>query len=291
MSIAQSLIALPVVVFLHFCSLAPYLNRVPKPPGTTETHGIAYATGSRNTLDVYLPRPSAKRGPIVVFFYGGGWTSGEKASYRFIGTSLVESGALVVIPDYRLFPEAIFPAFMDDAAEAVAWVLANASRLGADPRKLFLVGHSAGAQIATLLALDPSYLEQVGASTRDVCGVIGLAGLYEFLPLPTENMRTVFGTVTALSRTQPINFVSRDAPPMLLAAGLWDGAVDPENTLHLASALRSAGVQTTVAMYAGISHAAIIDSMAPSLSFLSPARAQALSFIEDLGACAEREKE
>jgi acetyl esterase/lipase len=291
MSIAHSLMALPVVAFLHYCSLAPYLNRVPKPPGTTETRGIAYATGSRNSLDVYLPRPSAKRGPVVVFFYGGGWTSGERASYRFIGTSLVESGVLVVIPDYRLFPEARFPAFMDDAAEAVAWALANASRLGADPHKLFLAGHSAGAQIATLLALDPSYLNQAGASTRDVCGVIGLAGLYEFLPLPSENMKTIFGTVADLSRTQPINFVSRDAPPMLLAAGLWDRAVDPENTLHLAGALRSAGAQTTVAMYAGVSHIAIIDSMAPALSFLSPVRAQTLSFIEELGPCTERERE
>jgi len=285
MNIVQAVLTVPVVVLLHYCSPMPALNVLPSFGGTTEAHDIAYAAGPRHRLDLYVPRQAAAPAPVVVFFYGGGWQMGQKDWYRFVGRGLVTRGILVVIPDYRLYPEVRFPAFVQDAAEAVAWARANAARFGGDPRRLFLMGHSAGAQIATLLAFDASYLQGVGLSPHDVCGVIGMAGPYDVLPLTTETMNAIFGQAADLSRTRPINAVAPGAPPALLLAGTWDSLVDPGNTARLVSRLRSAGDAVDVGLYDGLTHTALIESIAAPLSFLSPAREATLGFIAAHGPC------
>jgi acetyl esterase/lipase len=275
-----------MVVLLHFCSPTPALNRLPASGGTTEAHDIAYGGGPRHRLDLYAPNPSAAPAPVVVFFYGGGWQTGEKDWYRFVGEGLVTRGVLVVIPDYRLYPEVRFPAFMDDAAQAVAWVRTNAARFGGDPRRLFLMGHSAGAQIAMLLALDSSYLAAAGLSPHDVCGVVGMAGPYDFLPLATPTMQAMFGQVPDLARTQPINYATPGAPPSLLMAGTWDSSVNPANTSRMAARLQSAGDAVDVLLYYGLTHTALIESIAAPLAFISPAREDLLRFIAAHAACA-----
>jgi acetyl esterase/lipase len=274
-----------MVVLLHFCSPTPALNRLPAFGGSTEAHDIAYADGPRHSLDVYIPRALSAPAPVVVFFYGGGWQTGAKDWYRFVGEGLVTRGVLVVIPDYRLYPEVRFPAFMDDAAQAVAWVRANAARFGGDPRRLFLMGHSAGAQIATLLALDASYLAATGLSPRDICGVVGMAGPYDFLPLATANMQAVFGQVPDLARTQPINYAAPGAPPALLMSGTWDSSVSSGNTSRMAAKLRSAGNTVNVGLYYGLTHTALIESITAPLGFISPAREDLLGFISAHPAC------
>ncbi len=286
MNIASYVVTVPMVVLLHFCSPTPALNRLPASGGTTEAHDIAYGGGPRHRLDLYAPNPSAAPAPVVVFFYGGGWQTGEKDWYRFVGEGLVTRGVLVVIPDYRLYPEVRFPAFMDDAAQAVAWVRTNAARFGGDPRRLFLMGHSAGAQIAMLLALDSSYLAAAGLSPHDVCGVVGMAGPYDFLPLATPTMQAMFGQVPDLARTQPINYATPGAPPSLLMAGTWDSSVNPANTSRMAARLQSAGDAVDVLLYYGLTHTALIESIAAPLAFISPAREDLLRFIAAHAACA-----
>jgi acetyl esterase/lipase len=280
-------VTLPMMVVLHFFPLEPTLNSLAPSAGTMETRDIAYApVQTRRKLDVYAQRSPTKLAPVVVFFYGGGWTSGERAAYRFVGTALDAAGMVVVIPDYRLFPEARFPAFMEDAARAVAWTMANAARFGGDPHRIFIMGHSAGAHIATLLALDPIYLQAVGMSPSDLCGVIGLAGPYE--PKLVEgdiNMKAVFGEVADLQRVQPMYFADHVAPPMLLLTGSWDNAVDPQTTFRLASKLRATGSDVVATLYGDITHHALLDSITTQLSFLSPARQDVLSFIASHGAC------
>jgi acetyl esterase/lipase len=196
---------------------------------------------------------------------------------------------VVVIPDYRLHPEVQFPAFIQDGAAAVAWAHANAARFGGDPRRLFLMGHSAGAQIATLLALDRQYLRDAGlAPARDVCGVIGLAGPYDFLPHAKNAVKAVFGPEEEWPRAQPINYVTPLAPPMLLLAGDADRSVDPGNTLRLAARLHAAGADVRSELEPGISHRAIVVALADPLSFLAPVRARTLDFIADQGSCQAR---
>lgn len=261
------------------------LNAQAPAKGITITQDVAYGDGPRRTLDVYAPRQSGTPTPVIVFFYGGAWRIGMKHWHRYIGTALAAGGAVVVIPDYRQYPEVTFPAFMNDAAAAVAWTHDNAARFGGDPNRLFLMGHSAGGQIATLLALDPSYLRLLGMTPGDICRVIGLAGAYDLQPATLADFPAIPERDWAQSR--PINHVTPQASPMLLLIGQTDTVIEPGNTLRLAARLRAAGVPVTVAEYPGIDHMALMEALATSLTFLAPVRDASLGFIADRGSCRE----
>jgi acetyl esterase/lipase len=281
-------VTLVVVLLLHFCSPTPALNALAPRDGVTLIGDVAYTDGPRHTLDVFAPRPAATPAPMLVFFYGGGWSSGAKENYRFVGAALAAHGMLVVIPDYRLYPEVRFPAFMDDAAAAVAWARANAATFGGDPHRLFLIGHSAGGQIAALLALDPSYLRSVALSPeRDVCGLIGLAAPYDFLPLDSADATAIFGPEADWPRYEPINHVSARAPPMLLLAGRGDRTIDPGSTTRFAARLRAAGASVRDELYPDVGHKTLIAAFARPLVFLAPAREATLRFVEAHRACGE----
>jgi len=275
----------PLMLLLGACSPTAVLNALAPRDGVVLTRDIAYGDGPRHQLDVFAPRASLTQAPVVVFFYGGGWEAGSKDMYRFVGAALAARGVMTVIPDYRLYPEVRFPSFMDDAAAAVAWTRANAARFGGDPRRLFLMGHSAGGQIAALLALDGGYLRADGMSPRDVCGVIGLAGPYDFLPLHSDTLRAIFGPEAERWRSQPINFVTAQAPPMLLLAGRDDDTVDPGNTLRLAARLRAVGDNVEKTLYPGVGHRALIAAFSAPLTFIAPVREAALRFVAAHGAC------
>jgi len=273
------------MLLISACSPSSVLNALAPRDGIAVTNDISYGDGPRHTLDVYAPREAAGPTPVVVFFYGGNWDSGAKAMYRFVGAALAARGVLTVIPDYRLYPQVRFPDFIRDAAGAIAWTRANAAQFGGDPHRLFLMGHSAGAQIATLVALDFTYLRSVGLSPRDVCGVIGLAGPYDFLPLHDAELQVIFGPESERQRSQPINYVSPQAPPMLLLAGRDDDIVDPGNTLRLAARLRAMDASVQNELYPGVGHKALIAAFARPLGFLAPVREATVRFVEAHAAC------
>jgi acetyl esterase/lipase len=223
---------------------------------------IAYGPAAANRLDLYLPvhrAPSA----LVVFFYGGGWNSGDKADYRFVGAALAAAGIATVIPNYTLYPKARFPQFMRDAASAVAFTRAHAQEWGADPARLFLMGHSAGAHIAVLLALDQEYLQQVGGDDRWLRGIVGLSGPYDFLPFTDAYLNDAFGPPAQFYRSQPINYVRADAPPMLLMHGLADKRVSPNNTRSLTARLEAAGDDVSTQYFQGASHGDLAAAFSP----------------------------
>lgn len=240
---------------------------------------LVYGPESANKLDLYLPR-HAERAPIVVFFFGGGWNSGDKSSYKFVGTALASAGLIVVIPNYTLYPKAKFPRFMQDAAQAVAWTRAHARDWGADPRQLFVVGHSSGAHIAVLLALDQEYLQQVGGSSRWLQGVVGLAGPYDFLPFTEPYLNDLFGPPANFPRSQPINFVRGDAPALLLMHGLLDKRVSPNNTRSLAAALQAVGAPVTTRYFPQANHGDLVAAFSPLRKRL-PVLPEILAFISD----------
>lgn len=239
--------------------------------------GIVFDTTHDLKLDVYAP-PDAAHAPVVVFFYGGAWISGERAWYRYAGEALSRHGLLVVIPDYRKSPQARFPVFMDDAVLAVAWARQHAAEFGGDPRRLFLMGHSAGAHIGALLATDARYLAHVGMKPRELAGFIGLAGPYDFAPFSDDYLLDIFGSdAQAQQAAMPANYVDGDEPPMLLLQGLADTTVWPRNTRSLAAKLQAYGEPVETKFYPGIGHTRI----ALSLSFTgwSTALADTLDFI------------
>jgi len=214
---------------------------------------IAYGPEPRQRLDVYSARGQQGSAPVIVYVHGGGWTSGSKDLYRFVGETLAERGYLTVMAGYRLYPEVRFPVFVEDAARAVAWTRAHATGLGGDPKRIFLMGHSAGAHIVLLLALDAHYLHDAGMEASELGGVIGLSGPYDFLPFGSGFEHKVFdGSDPVL--TQPIHFVRADAPPALLLYGSADRTVAPGNSEHLATALSAVGASVTLKRYEGKSH-------------------------------------
>jgi acetyl esterase/lipase len=220
----------------------------------------------------------------VVFYYGGNWSAGSRAMYRFVGAALAVRGCIAIIPDYRLFPEVRFPDFLRDSALAARWAFDNAPALGAASGRLFLMGHSAGAYNAAMLALDPQWLEAVGMRpARDLAGVIGIAGPYDFLPLQDEDLKVTFGPPEQLSQTQPINFVDGQNPPMLLLQGDSDTTVQPGNTRRLAERIRQRGGRVETRFYAGVGHEAIAGALSGSLTFLAPTLKDSLNFVGAIG--------
>lgn len=232
-----------------------------------------YGQSLRHKLDVYSPASQSQSTPVVVFFYGGGWEDGDRCFYRFVAMALAEHGIATVVPDYRLYPEVRFPTFLQDGARAVDWVRRHAGEFGGDPSRIFLMGHSAGAYIAAMLALDPQW------RVHGLRGVIGLAGPYDFLPLHSDVLREIFGPPETLSQTQPINFVTPAAPPMLLIHGARDRIVLPRNSTRLAARLRETGCIAEERVYPLIGHKLLVAALAKPFRLLAPVLRDSVDFI------------
>jgi acetyl esterase/lipase len=240
---------------------------------------LAYGSEPQQQVDVYVPdTPSDMQRPLVIFWHGGRWEFGDKSDYRFVGAALAESGYVAVIANYRHYPQVKMPGFMADAAQAAQWAVTHAGQFGADPRQLFLMGHSAGAHMAALLALDPRYLRAAGGDLA-IAGVIGLSGPYDFLPLLEADVQDMFGPPPLYPESQPINYVRAEAPPMLLVHGLKDDTVWPKNSRNLASALGARGVPVTLKLYPKLVHADTVGALSAPIRGRAPTLADIQEFV------------
>jgi acetyl esterase/lipase len=261
------------------CSAVTVLNALAPKAGITETRDVRYAPGDRHELDIYAPKGQSAA-PVVVFIYGGGWKDGNRSVYRFVAAALAARGFLTVVPDYRLFPAVRFPAFLRDNAAAVSWTKANIARYGGDPRRIFLMGHSAGAYNAVMLTLDKQWFGTEGLDPdRDIAGTAGLAGPYDFLPLRNADHREIFSPAGDLRLSQPITFARGDAPPLFLATGSADTIVLPRNTERLAAAIRRDGGAVEERIYPGVNHTKIIGALAGAVRWLAPSMADVTGFL------------
>ena len=255
------------------------LNATSSKQGTTVTRDVVFDAEHHLALDVFQPR-DATNAPVVVFFFGGSWKSGKRQWYSWVGEALAKRGLVVMIPDYRLWPEVKMKGFMQDGANAVAWAHAHAGEYGGNPQQLFVMGHSAGAHIGALLATDAHWLAEVGMQPRQLSGFIGLAGPYDFLPLKDPDYVDMFGSTHAQQLlSQPVHFVNGDEPPMLLMQGTSDKIVAPKNTTSMASALRAQNEPVEVKMFPDIGHLAILFSMSRPLRGKAPVIDDAVAFI------------
>ena len=239
--------------------LGVFATFTPRDPAILTAHDQPYGPGGRQSLDVYAPRRMDTARPVAVFLYGGGWERGRKWDYGWVAQALAARGYVVVLPDYRLYPQVRFPEFLNDSAQAVRWAVDHAAAYGGDPSRVVLLGHSAGAYNAVMLGLAPSYLQHAGVDPARIVGVVGIAGPYDFLPLK-GHMADVFG-VGDPAATQPVKLVRADAPPMLLVTGSADTIVDPRETASLGAALRAAGAQVEARNYPGVGHNEIMAAM------------------------------
>jgi acetyl esterase/lipase len=257
------------------------LNALTPSSTFTKTASIAYGDDPRQKLDIYRPVAAAPSAPVVVFFYGGSWNSGAKDDYGFVGEALASRGIVVVIADYRLYPQVRYPSFLQDGAQAVAWTRQHIAEYGADPTQLYLMGHSSGAYNASMLALDARWLNEVNLAPSMLKGWIGLAGPYDFLPIENRDVRPVFFFPNSPADSQPINHVDHGAPPSLLIASASDTLVNPtRNTGGLAKKLRDAGVPVEVFYFTKTNHATLVASIAKPLRWLAPVLDRVTAFIQ-----------
>lgn len=240
---------------------------------------LAYGPVERQHLDVYVPDGAAAR-PIIVFWYGGGWEKGTKSNYRFVGATLAEAGYVAVLPDYRLFPEARFPAFVDDGAAAFAWVAAHARELGGDPSRIYVAGHSAGAHLAAMLAYDPARLERVGLAPGSIRGFIGLSGPYALDP-NDATLNTIFAAPYSLADWQPVQLARAGAPPALLLHGEADDVVTVEHARAMARELERLQVPVTLRTYSGRGHRDTVAAFAAPAPNKLPTLAEIRRFVNE----------
>lgn len=244
---------------------------VPKDRGTIRSaKNLSYGPSLRQTLDIYRPEGGGEDLPVIVFCYGGAWFKGHKEAYAFVGRSLAANGVVAVVIDYRQVPKVQFPDFVEDTAAAIRWTAANIVNHGGNPRKLCVLGHSAGAYNAVMAVL--------GDARLPVVGLVGMSGPYDFLPLRTRVTKRAFGNWLRPDETQPINLVRADAPPMLIMAGAEDRTVKPRDSQALAARLAGAGAPVTLKIYPGMKHASLVLAFAKPFRDRSTVRRDVLDY-------------
>jgi len=208
----------------------------------------------------------------VVFTYGGGWHAGSGKSCTPIAEKLCARGYGCALLSHRLSPPDLWPAMIEDVAQAFAWVHAHVAEHGGDPKRLFLVGHSSGAQLSLLLASDAHWLAAQHLSAKDVAGVVGLSTPLDLAPrtdgegygdaLMGGHGADVFARDAATMRAaSPVQFLSKELPPALLVVGEHDFpmlAGDAESYVDQAAAL---GRAVKLVIAAGKDHMGVVASL------------------------------
>jgi acetyl esterase/lipase len=268
-----------ILLLLEGCATSEFLlANAPTTFDRVERHADqTYGQDPRQRLDVYSPLKAVNR-PVVIFWYGGSWVTGEKSHYRFVGTTLAEHGIVAVIPDYRLYPQVHFPAFDEDGARAVAWVESHIQEFGGDPHRIVLMGHSAGGHTAAFLAFNHEFLRKSGADPQYIVGLVGLSGTYELVPESDEE-RATFPSPYTVRDWQPIRFVDDRSPPTLLLHGQNDKEVLPQEAIDLRDVMLRDHLRVELHLYPHRGHGDTVSSFAPVARWRTPAVEETLAFI------------
>jgi len=246
--------------------------------GYSVHRGLAFGPEPRQKLDIYVPVDLTPPAPVVLFFYGGGWQGGDRTDYLAFGQAFTSAGMVVVVADYRVYPQVKYPGFVEDAAGALAFVRAHAAQYGGDPERIFLTGHSAGAYNAVMVASEPKFLAARGGSLDWIRGVIGIAGPYNFLPMSDPVYVDMFHG-TNNTDSMPVYHVDGPRPPMLLISGRDDDTVRLSNTNDMSESLKRFGSDVKVIFYKGVGHVGVILSLVRGFRRLAPLRQDMIDFI------------
>ena len=218
-------------------------------PVTTD---IEFGDHPLHTLDVYGTKPD--HAPVIVFIYGGRWQMGNKEMYRFVGDRFAKLGYVVVIPDYQKYPDVKYPTFAQDGAAAVQWTFDHIAQYGGDPSRVILMGHSAGAHTAAILAANESYGVQ-----NKMKGFVGLAGPYDFVP-EAKDVIDIFSPVTT-DQMQVTTFIDGTEAPMFLLHGGQDEVVNVTNLEKLKRGIKDQNGRVETKIYPELDHVDMVKVM------------------------------
>lgn len=264
--------------FLFGCSPMRLFSSISAEKSTSITQHN-YGNNKRQSLNVFTPGQVIAHSPVIVFFYGGSWKRGDKAKYGFVGHSLSAKGYITVIPDYRLYPQVVFPAFVEDGAKVISWIMENIEQA---QNGVVVMGHSAGAHTAALLALDHSYLAQAELSPDLISGVVGLAGPYGFNPLDYRSTRPIFADTKPIDKARPVTFACTAKAPMLLFHGADDGVVIPENSRKLKQKVENCGGSVDYRELADTGHFTIVLGLSDSFLAKNSIRSPLDNFLQSI---------
>lgn len=263
--------------------IAPFYRTAPL-VAALELSGIAYVEGPgahpvKHRLDLFVPA-EGRDWPTVVFVHGGNWIEGDKSLhvwgadiYRNIGRFLAARGYGAAIINYRLIPEVGWEAQPADVASAVKWIHANIAARGGDPNRIVLMGHSAGAQLAALVAVDPKWLDDAGVPRQAIAGVAAVSGAgydisdaetYVLLGHTKHYYAKQFHTVGSPNwerDASPINFIDERDPPFLIMFATGDPSGLRRQSQIFQRALAKAGVWNWMAPISGLNHTGVILEM------------------------------
>lgn len=222
-------------------------------------------------LDLHLPAgKAAKPRPVFLLIHGGGWVMGDKSNATFAEPKtswLLDGGYIVASVNYRLSPAVSHPGHVEDVRRAIAWVQKNIPRHGGDPRRIWLLGHSAGAHLAALAAVDGAGLRAAGGDPGGLRGVVLLDGAGYDIPRQYSALRegSALQKMYRLAFTEdpakqrdasPVHRVDRKPPPFLILH-VARRADSRRQSALLAGALRAKGGRAEVVAVAGKSHGSI----------------------------------
>ena len=258
--------------------------------GINRVADLTYGPLERQKLDVYQPKNAKTARPVIVFTYGGGFKSGSKNEYGFVAEAFSSLGYVTVIFDYRLYPQATWPAYLEDGAQAVAWVGKEIGKYGGDPNRILIAGHSAGAYIAAMLAVNPEYLRAANVPDGTIKAALTFSGAYEFWNANRKanggfigaDIQEVMGPAETAPQTQPINYVEKNAPPFVIVHGTDDGLLEPAQAKAMKKKLEAAKVSVIYLEYP-MAHATTILAMAKPLRGLGSTFVDVRAALEKLG--------
>lgn len=266
------------------------VNGITSSGGVGVSKDILYGDEPSQDLDVYYPKPLAQAMktqsaitnsyPMVVFVHGGSWESGSKEQYAFVGQSLAQAGYVTAVINYRKAPDHVYPDYVKDAAQAIAWSINNAVSLHADPARLAVMGHSAGAFNAVAAVANEDFLAPYGVKPTDIATVVGIAGPYSY-DFRKFSSASAFGANATPDQVMPDRQIKGAQPPYLLLTAEKDQMVHATNTTKMTQALQAAGVSVKTSEIKGASHATSIGAMAPPLRWINDVRAQVVTYLDE----------
>ncbi len=244
--------------------------------------GVAYSPRFGMGLDVYSPAEGENH-PVLIFIHGGGWDKYDRKLFTPVGQKFIERGIVVVIPDYTLYPEAGYEQMTQEMAAATAWTLENIDQYGGDPSRVVIAGHSAGGHLAGLVATDEVWLNFEGHTNQELCGFIGLSGVYD-IPAQMVFERSTGGTAPVMTAVMggeanfaaasPSRYVFPGTPQTLLIHGSLDDTVPFSISQEFQQKLDAAGIPNELIIYPTKGHTDFLfdgfsDPSAPILNDIS----------------------
>jgi len=272
------LFPLLILTLLSACSKLDLLNASINDDGYNSILDQAYAKKMRQQLNIHIPKKVKDNADVLIFYYGGRWQYGSKEEYKFVAEAFTSNGIITVLPDYRLYPNVDWPDFIRDGAMAYQWVYKNIAKFGGNPKRIFIMGYSAGAHIAAMVSFKPSLLNK---KTPSPCGFIGLAGPYDFLPIQDADIKSVFSSAKNLQSTQPITFINKKSPSMLLLHGVDDTSVKLRNSVQLHARARQLKVHSEIKLYTNVNHVDLLLSLSSLFRNKSSALKDSVEFIQN----------